>query len=124
MTTAAAPLLSAHTLVVDQTTKLFEMKNEYRIFDEQSQLLGSVEQVGQGILTFLASWNSFLWPLVAIRSPELMTLPLGLATLQGQYTFDYGKLMAGALLGSVPVAIVYSFFVEYYVSGMTGSVKE
>ena len=54
MSTSAAPLLSASTFVVDQKTKLFEMKNEYRIYDEQSQLLGSVEQVGQGVLTFLA----------------------------------------------------------------------
>lgn len=58
MTTAAAPLLSAHTLVVDQKTKIFEMKNEYRIFDENNQKIGSVEQVGQGILTFLARLGS------------------------------------------------------------------
>ena len=54
MTTTAASLLSANTLVVDQKTKVFEMKNEYRIFDENHQLIGSIEQVGQGILTFLS----------------------------------------------------------------------
>ena len=54
MDNPAAQLLSAPTLVVDQKTKIFEMKNEYRIFDENNQLLGSVEQVGQSILTFLA----------------------------------------------------------------------
>jgi uncharacterized protein YxjI len=54
MTTAAAELLTANTLVVDQKTKVFEMKNEYRIFDENSQQIGYIEQVGQGVLTFLA----------------------------------------------------------------------
>src|SRR5688500_16728543 len=58
MTTSAAPLLSANTLVVDQKTKIFEMKNQYRIYDESKQLIGSIEQVGQGILTFLARLGS------------------------------------------------------------------
>lgn len=53
-TTSAAPLLTANTLVVDQKTKVFEMKNQYRIFNEQNELLGSIEQVGQGVFTFLA----------------------------------------------------------------------
>ena len=54
MNTSAAPLLTANTLVVDQKTKIFEMKNEYRIYDENNEKIGSIEQVGQGILTFLA----------------------------------------------------------------------
>lgn len=58
MTTAAAQLLSAHTLVVDQKTKIFEMKNQYRIFDENNVKIGSVEQVGQGFLTFIARLGS------------------------------------------------------------------
>ena len=54
MDPSAASLLSANTLVVDQKTKIFEMKNEYRIYDENNEKIGSIEQVGQGILTFLA----------------------------------------------------------------------
>jgi multiple sugar transport system permease protein len=61
---------------------------------------------------------------VFIHSPENKTIPVGVTSelIKGD-VFFWGALMAGALLGSVPVAIVYSFFVEYYVSGMTGAVK-
>ena len=57
-------------------------------------------------------------------SPVNKTIPVGVTSelIKGD-VFFWGALMAGALLGSVPVAIVYSFFVEYYVSGMTGAVK-
>ena len=61
-----------------------------------------------GVITFLASWNDFLWPLLITGTDrQMQTLPVGLATLQGQYTFDYGKLMAGALILSVPVLLLY-----------------
>ncbi len=60
------------------------------------------------VITFLTSWNDFLWPLL-MTAPvrEMQTLPVGLATLQGQYTFDYGKLMAGALVLTLPVLLLY-----------------
>jgi multiple sugar transport system permease protein len=76
-----------------------------------------------GILTFLASWNDFLWPLLVLGGDrQALTLPVGLATLQGQYTFDYGKLMAGALILTVPVLILYMFFQRYIIRSisMTG----
>jgi multiple sugar transport system permease protein len=76
-----------------------------------------------GILTFLASWNDFLWPLLILGgSREALTLPVGLATLQGQYTFDYGKLMAGALVLTLPVLVLYMFFQRYIIRSisMTG----
>jgi multiple sugar transport system permease protein len=77
-----------------------------------------------GIFAFTLSWNEFLYALVFIHSPENKTIPVGVTSelIKGD-VFFWGSLMAGALLGSVPVAIVYSFFVEYYVSGMTGAVK-
>ena len=58
-----------------------------------------------GVITFLVSWNDFLWPLVMLGTRrDMQTLPVGLATLQGQYVFDYGRLMAGALVLSIPVS--------------------
>ena len=59
-----------------------------------------------------------------ISSPANKTIPVGVTSelIKGD-VFFWGSLMAGALLGSVPVAFVYSFFVEHYVSGMTGAVK-
>jgi multiple sugar transport system permease protein len=76
-----------------------------------------------GIITFLNSWNDFLWPLLILGGDrQELTLPVGLATLQGQYTFDYGKLMAGALVLTVPVLILYAFFQRYIIRSisMTG----
>jgi multiple sugar transport system permease protein len=76
-----------------------------------------------GIITFLTSWNDFLWPLLILGgNREALTLPVGLATLQGQYNFDYGKLMAGALILTVPVLILYAIFQRYIIRSisMTG----
>jgi multiple sugar transport system permease protein len=76
-----------------------------------------------GIITFLTSWNDFLWPLLILGGDRQdLTLPVGLATLQGQYNFDYGKLMAGALILTVPVLILYSIFQRYIIRSisMTG----
>src|ERR687892_552698 len=77
-----------------------------------------------GIFAFTLSWNEFLYALVFIHSPINKTIPVGVTSelIKGD-VFFWGSLMAGALLGSVPVAVVYSFFVEYYVSGITGAVK-
>ena len=76
-----------------------------------------------GVITFLASWNDFLWPLLILGGKRTaLTLPVGLATLQGQYTFDYGKLMAGALVLTLPVLILYMFFQRFIIRSiaMTG----
>ncbi len=81
--------------------------------------------ISAGIFAFTLSWNEFIYALTFISSSEVKTLPVGVVTelVQGD-VYQWGPLMAGALLGSLPVAFIYSFFVEHYVSGMTGSVKE
>jgi multiple sugar transport system permease protein len=77
-----------------------------------------------GIFAFTLSWNEFIYALVFMASADQKTVPVGVVSelIRGD-VFFWGQLMAGALLGSVPVALVYSFFVEYYVAGLTGSVK-
>jgi multiple sugar transport system permease protein len=78
-----------------------------------------------GIFAFTLSWNEFIYALVFLSSTEIKTIPVGVVSelIRGD-VFYWGPLMAGALLGSVPVAIIYSFFVEYYVAGRTaGAVK-
>jgi multiple sugar transport system permease protein len=77
-----------------------------------------------GIFAFTLSWNEFIYALVFLSSSEQKTVPVGVVSelVRGD-VFFWGSLMAGALLGSIPVAVVYSFFVEHYVSGVTGSVK-
>jgi len=81
--------------------------------------------ISAGIFAFTLSWNEFIYALTFVSSSEIKTVPVGVITelVEGD-VYHWGSLMAGALLGSLPVAFIYSFFVEYYVSGMTGSVKE
>ncbi len=81
--------------------------------------------ISAGIFAFTLSWNEFIYALTFISSAENKTVPVGAVT--ELITFDvynWGGLMAGATLGSLPVAILYSFFVEHYVASMTGAVKE
>ncbi len=78
-----------------------------------------------GIFAFTLSWNEFIYALVFITTTPMKTLPVGVVNelIRGD-VFFWGSLMAGGLLGSVPVAIFYSFFVEHYVAGLTaGAVK-
>ena len=77
-----------------------------------------------GIFAFTLSWNEFIYALVFLSSAEQKTVSVGVTSelVRGD-VFYWGQLMAGALLGSIPIAVIYSFFVEYYVAGLTGSVK-
>jgi multiple sugar transport system permease protein len=70
------------------------------------------------VFAFMGSWNSFLWPLVVIRSPEFMTLPLGLSTLQGQFTTQWDVVMAGSVVSIVPIAIVYLLAQRHIIAGV------
>jgi multiple sugar transport system permease protein len=81
--------------------------------------------ISAGIFAFTLSWNEFIYALAFISSSEEKTVPVGVLTqlVEGD-VYHWGALMAGALFGSLPVAILYSFFVEHYVSSLTGAVKE
>ena len=81
--------------------------------------------ISAGIFAFTLSWNEFIYALTFVSSSEVKTVPVAVITelVEGD-VYHWGSLMAGALLGSLPVAILYSFFVEHYVSSMTGAVKE
>jgi multiple sugar transport system permease protein len=81
--------------------------------------------ISAGIFAFTLSWNEFIYALTFISSSENKTVAVGVITelVEGD-VYHWGSLMAGALLGSVPVVILYSFFVEHYVSSLTGAVKE
>ena len=81
--------------------------------------------ISAGIFAFTLSWNEFIYALTFVSSSEVKTVPVGVVTelVEGD-VYHWGSLMAGALFGALPVAVLYSFFVEYYVSGLTGAVKE
>ena len=81
--------------------------------------------ISAGIFAFTLSWNEFIYALTFISSSEVKTVPVGVLTeLVDGDVYKWGSLMAGALFGSIPVVVLYSFFVEYYVAGMTGAIKE
>ncbi|MGA5823082.1 carbohydrate ABC transporter permease [Kitasatospora sp. NPDC094028] len=71
------------------------------------------------IFLFLGSWNQFVWPLVALRSPEMHTLPVALATLQGnQNTTDYGAILAGTALSTLPMMVLFLVLQRQFISGL------
>jgi multiple sugar transport system permease protein len=81
--------------------------------------------ISAGIFSFTLSWNEFIYALAFIQSSESKTVPVAILTeLVTGDVYQWGALMAGSLLGSLPVVIFYSFFVDYYVSSLTGAVKE
>ncbi len=73
-----------------------------------------------GINTFLVNWNSFLFPLILTSSEKMLTLPVGLALYsQGQHAVDWGHLMAGSMLSTLPVLAVFLFFQRHIIEGIT-----
>lgn len=76
-----------------------------------------------GVFSFMASWNSFLWPLLIVNDPQLMTLPLALATLQGLYPgqTQWNLVMAGTVIAVIPMIIIFLFAQRWVVEGMTAS---
>jgi multiple sugar transport system permease protein len=79
--------------------------------------------IALAILTILWSWNDLLWPLIVTTAPEQMPLSAGLATLQGQYDTPYTILMAGSLLATAPVIVLFAVMQKRFVEGiaMTGT---
>ena len=79
------------------------------------------------ILTFLGSWNSFIWPLMVLRGDEVITLPVGIASMGSEATgsaLPYGEMMAAATLVSLPVIILFIMLQRHFISGLTiGAVK-
>jgi arabinosaccharide transport system permease protein len=76
------------------------------------------------VLVFLGSWNDYLWPLIVLRSTEKFTYPLGLATLYGLYKIEYGMILAGALIATIPIVAIFIAGRRQLLSNLTvGAVK-
>ena len=76
------------------------------------------------IFTFISSWNDYFMQLILIRSKDMVTLPLGVALLQSEFTTNYGSIMAGATLASLPMIIIFIAFQKYFTQGIAmGAVK-
>lgn len=73
------------------------------------------------IFTFVATWNNLLWPLLALTNPKLMTIPVGLATVQGSFGLRNADIMASAILGALPLILLFLFFQRRIVEGIAGT---
>ena len=76
------------------------------------------------LLVFLGAWNDYLWPLIVLRTPENFTYPLGLATLQGLYKVEYGMILGGAFIATLPVVLIFVAGRKQLLSNLTvGAIK-
>ncbi|HAA9772820.1 TPA_asm: carbohydrate ABC transporter permease [Listeria monocytogenes] len=75
----------------------------------------------QGILTFIAGWNSFLWPLIIANDEKFYTLSVGLQLLKGQYSSNYALQMAGATFMVIPIILIFMTFQKYILKGFNVS---
>lgn len=75
------------------------------------------------VVTFMTSWNNYLWPLIALQSEEKRTLPLIISAMGSSYTPDYGMIMTAIVISTIPAALIFFFMQKQFVAGMTGSVK-
>ncbi len=75
------------------------------------------------IITFMSSWNSYLWPLVILQSPENQTVPLLISNLGSSYYPDFGMIMTAIVIATLPTALIFFFMQKHFVAGMLGSVK-
>lgn len=97
---------------------------EYGIFFRIMLPLMGPSLAAMAILQGLGSWNNFLWPLIVLRSNDMFTLPIGLATLLTPYGNNYDILIVGSVMTIIPIIILFIFFQRYFVSGLTvGGVK-
>jgi len=77
-----------------------------------------------GLITFIASWNNFIGPLVVMRSPDMYTLPLALRSLQSPVDTEWGALMAGSAIATLPLIVLFALCSKQLISGLTvGAVK-
>jgi lactose/L-arabinose transport system permease protein len=75
------------------------------------------------IITFMASWNNYLWPLVVLQSPENQTIPLLISNLGSSYSPDFGVIMMAIVIATLPAALIFFIMQKHFVAGMMGSVK-
>ncbi|MCP3764828.1 carbohydrate ABC transporter permease [Domibacillus sp. A3M-37] len=77
-----------------------------------------------GLITFMAVWNDFLWPLVVLKEQSIQTIQIALRTLNGAYFTDYAMILNGTFLATLPILIVFLLFSKQFIAGLTeGSVK-
>ena len=99
--------------------------SEWRIFWRIVLPLIKPAIVVLGIFTFMFQWVNFLWPLVATTTDDMKTLTVGIASLQGQFVTDWGKISAAAVMTMIPVVVIFLIFQRWFVrASMAGALKQ
>jgi multiple sugar transport system permease protein len=91
---------------------------EFRIFFRIVLPLCKPVLATLGLITFMGSWNAFVWPAVVAQRKEMYTLPVALASLSGRETVHYGVLLAGVIVVITPVLLLFVFLQRYFVQGV------
>ena len=100
---------------------LIDGANRWQIFLRIILPLSKAPLATLAVLSFLTNWNDFLWPVYVLLSPESLTLQPGLAILQGAYNTNYAVIMAGGVVASIPVLILFAFAQRYIIEGVSRS---
>ncbi len=95
--------------------------SQFRVFWQIWLPLARPALAAVAIFTFVASWNNFIWPFIAITNTNMMTIPVGLANVQSAYGIHYAQIMASAVLGGLPLLIAFMFFQKQIVQGIAGT---
>ncbi len=116
-------MLSLPTALLDAAR--IDGSSEFRLYWQFSLPTAKPALVTLGIISFMLSWNNFLWPLVVLKSSEKFTLTIGLFEFRSIYAVNWGAIMAGSFLATIPILVLFLLLQKYYVSGITfGALKE
>ena len=118
---AAPSRAIARSMSVRFDTNVNGVPFDFRIFLQIVLPLARPALATLAVLSFLANWNDFLWPVYVLLSPENLTLQPGLSQLQGAYSTHYAIVMAGAVIASVPVLILFFFAQKQIVESVATS---
>lgn len=97
--------------------------NEFQIFLKIYMPMMKSTYAAAGVFAFMASWNNYMWPLIVLQSNSKFTLPLAVSNLSVEFNPDYGMVMIGIILSTIPTIIVFFILQKSFVEGMVGSVK-
>jgi multiple sugar transport system permease protein len=92
--------------------------SEWQVFWRVVMPLSRPAVATVAIFSFVGAWNAFLWPLIVLSKRELLTLPVGVATLQQEFTQNIGMVMAGAAIGAIPMIVLFLLFQRYFLEGV------
>lgn len=97
--------------------------NEWKLFTHIFIPTMKPTYAAAAIITFMANWNNFLWPLIALQTPDKKTLPLVVSSLASSYNPDYGIIMVAIIMTTLPTILIFFLLQKQFVQGMLGSVK-